>query len=286
MTCARFWCRLLVAMGCAIMALEEAHAQGGLSPAASLVDRPGVLIIAHRGDSRVAPENTLPAFASAVKAKADLVELDYHHTADGVPIVLHDGTLERTTDAKVKFGGDKIAVASKSLADLKRLDAGRWLSATFAGTQLPTLSEALDIIQAGSMTLIERKAGDPATCVRLLDEKGLLDRVVVQSFDWDYLAGCHRLAPGLMLAALGDKELTAERLDKIAQSGAAIVGWNEKSATPAAIAAIHARGMKAWVWTVDDESRIRQLVAAKANGIISNRPAVTRVIVEQALSGR
>ena len=67
--------------------------------AAKLVEQPKILIIAHRGDSKLAPENTLPAFASAVKARADLVELDYFHSADGVPVVIHDATLDRTTNA-------------------------------------------------------------------------------------------------------------------------------------------------------------------------------------------
>ena len=76
--------------------------------ARSLVTKPGVLVIAHRGDSKVAPENTLPAFASAVKAGADLVELDYLHSADGVPVVFHDGELDRTTNACQLWGGEKI----------------------------------------------------------------------------------------------------------------------------------------------------------------------------------
>ena len=78
----------------------------------------------------------------------------------------------------------------------------------------------------------------------------------MQAFDWDYLAGCHELAPDLVLAALGDKELTAEKLDEIAKTGARVVGWEDKYTNAGTIAAIHARGWKAWVWTVDEPERV------------------------------
>jgi glycerophosphoryl diester phosphodiesterase len=239
-----------------------------------------VLIIAHRGDSKAAPENTLLAFESAVRVRADLVELDYLHSADGVPVVFHDDELDRTTNACSLWGGTKIKLATKTLADLKRLDAGSWFDAQFAGTPIPTLAEALAVIQAGSMTLIERKEGDAATCVELLKQKNLLDQVVVQAFDWDFLADCHRLAPRLVLGALGNKELTPEKLDKVAKTGASAVGWSDEHIDAAGIAAIHGRGWKAWVWTVDDPKRAVTLVEAGADGIITNVPAEMRRVVE------
>ena len=185
--------------------------------AAELVARSGILVIAHRGDSKVAPENTLPAFASAVKAGADLVELDYYHSADGVPVVCHDADLDRTTDATTLWGGTKLKLTAKNLSELKQLDAGSWFGKRFAGTRIPTLAEALDTIQAGSVTLVERKGGDPATCIELLNQKKMLEQVVVQSFDWDYLAECHRLAPKLALAALGNN--SRPRLESLGLDG-------------------------------------------------------------------
>jgi glycerophosphoryl diester phosphodiesterase len=260
--------------------------KAALGSAAQRVGKPGVLIIAHRGDSKVAPENTLPAFASAVQAKADLVELDYYHSADGVPVVFHDSDLDRTTNAVSLWGGAKIKITSKSLAELRLLDAGSWFRPQFAGTRVPTLAEALDTIQTGSITLVERKGGDPATCVGLLKQKKLLDGVVVQAFDWEFLAGCHRLAPELPLAALGHKEFKADKLDEIDKTGARIVGWEDRFTSDSTIAAIHARGWKAWVWTVDSPERAVQLVQAKIDGIITNRPALVRSAVEAALAPR
>ena len=154
-------------------------ADAAVSTAVERVGAPRILVIAHRGDSKVAPENTLPAFASAVDAGSDLVELDYLHSADGIPMVFHDKNLDRTTNSRALWGDTEIELSSKTLAELRLLDAGAWFDRRFAGTRILTLDEALDTIQAGAMTLIERKGGDPATCVELIERKGLLDGVVV-----------------------------------------------------------------------------------------------------------
>lgn len=275
-------------LGVAILAANQqpALADAKAPLARERVNHNGPLIIAHRGDSKVAPENTLPAFISAVKAGADLVELDYLHSADGVPVVFHDKHLDRTTNAKKLWGGEKIELTGKSLAELEQLDAGLWFGEKFKGTKLPRLDESIDAIQNGSMTLIERKHGDAATCVKLLRDKKLIDNVVVQAFDWDYLADCHKLAPELVLGALGHEEVTAEKLDQVAKTGAKVVGWEDKYTTPETIRQIHDRGWKAWVWTVDDPARAVALVAAGADGIITNRPADVRRAVEAAQAAK
>lgn len=185
-----------------------------LSPVAATVDTPRVLVIAHRGDSKVAPENTLPAFASAVQVGVDFVELDYYHSADGALVVCHDKTLDRCTDACQKWGGKKIPLAARSLAELRSLDAGNWFDPKFAGTRIPTLEEAFDVIQPGSMTLIERKDGDAAACVKLLKRKQVVPRVAVQAFDWDYLADLHQLSPEVVLVRWATSSLRPRDLPR------------------------------------------------------------------------
>ena len=246
-----------------------------------LVNSDGVLVIAHRGDSHAFPENTLPAFAAAVQAGANLVELDYHHTADGVPIVMHDDTLDRTTDATERFEAQHIQVKNEPLQRIRQLDAGAWKGEQFRGVRVPTLDEALTVIQNGSTTLIERKAGDAATCVELLRRRGLVDSVVVQSFDWDFLTECHRLEPRLVLGALGGRELTPEKLDQIAATGAQLVVWYHESLDEKAIQAIHDRGWHAWAFTVDDPQRVEHLIDIGLDGIITNVPAVMVDLVER-----
>jgi len=243
------------------------------TPAQRLVNSNRPLIIAHRGNSSEAPENTLPAFQSALDAKADLVELDYYHSADGAPVVIHDEFLDRTTNAEDVLGKPKLLVGDQSLLDLQRLDAGSWFDDKFAGTKLPTLIQALDLIQTRSVTLIERKAGDAKTLVRLLDERNLTDNVVVQSFDWDYIAECRRLSPRLALCTLSGKPANDDQIRAAAATGADVIVWNHEKIGRPQIEMIHRLGKKAWVYTVDETPRAKALITGGIDGIITNCPS-------------
>lgn len=283
---ARAWVSLIAAgfLSAGAAATEPAPA----SPAAQLIARPGPLVIAHRGFSRQAPENTLPAFRLALAARADLVELDYHHAADGVPVVLHDSTLDRTTDATNRWAATNLPVRLRRVDELASLDAGRWFAPAFAGVRVPTLVEALETIQAGGAALIERKAGDAETLVNLLRARGWLGQVVVQSFDWDFLRAARRLAPDLILGALGppstrsgrkltdeEKVLTPEYLAEIRALGAQLVVWN-RQVTAAAAAHARAAGLRVWVYTINDPAEAAALVALGVDGIITDDPAAVR----------
>lgn len=257
-------------------------AAADLTPAQKLIATPRVLITAHRGNSSVRPENTLPAFQSALDAKADLVELDYYHSADGVPVVIHDEFLDRTTNSEGILGQAKLIVGDFSLADLRKLDTGSWFDAAFAGTRLPTLVESLDLIQTRSVTLIERKAGDPATLVQLLEEKKLTDHVVVQAFDWEFISACRKLSPRLTLGTLSGKPANLEQLQAAAATGTDLIVWDHKKIGREQIAQIHQLGKKAWVYTVDEPDRAAQLIAAGIDGIITNKPAEMLQIVSKS----
>src|SRR5205085_12503809 len=130
------------------------------------------------------------------------LKVDYHPTNDVKLIVIHDSELDRTTDAARRWAQRRIKVASKTAAEIQSLDSGSWFDPKYAGTKIPLLAEALDTIQQASVTLIERKAGDPAACIKLLYEKDLINKAVVQSFDWEYLRAFHQQEPEQALAAL------------------------------------------------------------------------------------
>lgn len=253
--------------------------------APELLRSPRPLVIAHRGYSGAAPENTLPSFAAATLAGADMVELDYHHTADGAPIVLHDATLDRTTDAPARWGGERLRVADRTVAELQTLDAGRWFDARFAGTRLPLLAEALDAIAPHALTLVERKHGDARTGVEFLRRRGEINRVVVQSFDWDYLRDFHALAPEQVLGALGpvaradgaplteeEKRLGPVQLERLAAVGASVAVWSHIHVTADSVREAHARGLKVWVYTVNDLATARHVLALGVDGVITNHP--------------
>jgi glycerophosphoryl diester phosphodiesterase len=237
------------------------------------------LVIAHRGASREAPENTLPAFRAALALGVDMVEFDYSESADGVPVAFHDSELDRLTDACAVWGESKIRLATKTLAELKSLDAGRWFAPEFSGTRIPTLEEAIDAILAGSLPLVERKAGDADAFMELVTRRGYIGRMAVMAFDWEFLADCRRRSDVLTIGALGEKDLTPRQLDEIQSLGAAFVGWNNDHITEAMIEAIHARGLQAWVWTVDDQRRAAELIDWGIDAITTNAPAAIKAVV-------
>ncbi|MCX8090140.1 MAG: glycerophosphodiester phosphodiesterase family protein [Verrucomicrobiae bacterium] len=268
------------------MAANLKSAESAESPAEALLRSGRPLVIAHRGYSAVAPENTLPSFQLAKAAAPDLIELDYHHARDGVPVVIHDETLDRTTDAVAKWGGSKIRVDSRTAGELQTLDAGKWFDPRFAGTRLPTLREAVAFIQKDHVTLIERKAGDPTTLVKLLREHGWVNQLVVQSFDWEFLTGLHQLEPKQVLGALGppskrdgrrltdaEKALSVEWIDGAVKTGARIVVWNRQVSGETVVAA-HARGLKVWVYTINEPALAEQLLELGVDGIITDNPAL------------
>lgn len=238
------------------------------------------LVIAHRGDSKAAPENTLPAFESALAVGAEGVELDFHHSADGIPVVIHDETLDRTTNAQHWWAGTEIPVASKALAALRQLDAGQWFADRFTGTLIPTLEEALAVIVPRAICMLERKAGDPGTDIGLLERMNVVPGVVMTSFDWDYLGACHRLSAQLALGALGEQELTDSRCRAARAVGALLVGWNQEHLTAAQIDCARAHGLLVWAWTVDEPARAVQLVQQGVSGIITNLPALMKQTLE------
>lgn len=277
----------------ALVAADAAH------KAEKLLTLQRPLVIGHRGFAAAAPENTLPSFKLALAAAADLVELDYYHTRDGVPVVIHDADLDRTTDSVKRWGSRKTRVESKTAAELRSLDAGSWKDSQFAGAQLPLLTEALDLIQSNGVTLIERKAGDPATCVKLLTDRNLMNEVIVQAFDWEFLRGVHALEPAQILGALGppatqagrklsegEKKLNAEWIEKVRDSGARLVVWN-KMLDRAAVETAHRRGLKVWVYTINDAETANHLLDLGVDGIISDNPVlIWRTLALRASAAR
>jgi glycerophosphoryl diester phosphodiesterase len=267
-------------------ALATSVAASTNSPVAELLRGARPLVIAHRGYSAIAPENTTIAFERALAAGADLIELDYHHTRDGHLVVLHDDTLDRTTDATNRWGGSRIRIGEQHLDRLRTLQAGLWFKPPHPQVALPTLEEALAVIQPRGVTLIERKAGEAAACAKLLRERDLINRVVVQAFDWDYLRDFRRLEPQQVLGALGppstrqgrklgelEKPLGPDWLDEIKSFGGQIAVWN-KLVDAAAVKAAHERGLKVWVYTINDEATARLLLRAGVDGIITDNPAL------------
>jgi glycerophosphoryl diester phosphodiesterase len=236
------------------------------------VARPAV--IAHRGASGEAPENTPAAFRRALALGVDGVELDVHLSSDGEPVVIHDPRLDRTTDGHG-------LVTEHSLASIRALDAGRWFGEAFTGERLPTLAEALDLLRPVRV-VIEIKNGPiyhvgiAARVAAVVREVGH-PNVTVSSFDHPVLLEV-RAASLLPTAVL----FVARPVDPVRlarDAGAACVHPQWAFATPDLVAAAHAAGLCVEAWTVDDPPLIRGLIAAGADGIMSNHPARLQAVL-------
>ncbi|WP_082558867.1 glycerophosphodiester phosphodiesterase family protein [Kitasatospora sp. MBT66] len=244
-----------------------------LAPGAFL-RQPGapLTVIAHRGASSAAPENTLLSDEVARRAGADWIENDVQPSRDGVPHVLHDDTVDRTTNGTGR-------VRDLTAAQLGALDAGAWFAPTTAGARVPTLAAQLDDLRTrGGSLLLEIKGphtrDEVSRIVKDIRDRGMAGRVFVQSFETDALRYTRELAPelplGLLRASLdADPVAVARDLGLSAYNPADTA----LATRPEVVAALHAAGVAVNAWTVDAPARWKALDTAGVDGIITNRPA-------------
>ncbi|MBP7053176.1 MAG: hypothetical protein KBE65_19390 [Phycisphaerae bacterium] len=230
------------------------------------------VVVAHRGFSAAAPENTIAA-CNAARGFADGVEFDVRVTSDNQLILMHDDTVDRTTDG---IG----TVAGMTLAELRRLDAGSWFSPDFSGEFVPLMSEAILATMPDMRPVIERKTGSAAAYVELIRVLKIERRVTVIAFDWDFLAEVETLAPAIQTGALGSDALTLTEIKGIQSRGIDLIDWEHSTVTPETIGLVHAYGMELYVWTVDDADRMATLIGLGIDGITTNDPELARELVE------
>ncbi len=232
------------------------------------------LVVAHRGASAAAPENTLAAQELARRAGADLIETDGQISKDGVPYVMHDSTVDRTTDGT----GDLTTLTS---AQLDALDAGSWFSPGYAGERVPTLrAQGADLKARGGRLLLEiKRAASKDQVARMLDAlraAGVLtpDRVFVQSFSKQHLIWARELAPGLPRGYL-TSTLDADPVGVVQELG--LTAYNPSATAlatrPSVVADLHRAGVATMVWTVDQPAQWKTLESLGVDAIITNRPA-------------
>lgn len=233
-------------------------------------------VVAHRGASKEAPENTLAAFRRAIELNADLLECDVYLSADGVPVLLHDGTLNRTTNGSG-------SITSLTLEQIKQLDAGSWKGADFAGEKIPTLEELLELAKGKAQVLIEIKQAGQATVaatVAAIRKTGMTNNVVIQSFNPESVKLAAQLAPDIPRALLlndpGIRNAAvagAFIVKQVLESGANAVSIHYAAITPELVRYLHSRGIAVFVWTVDDRYYLQRMITAGVDAIITNDPA-------------
>ncbi len=237
-----------------------------------------MLNIAHRGASGTFPENTLSAFRAAIDAGADMCELDVQLTRDGAVVVIHDETVERTTDGKGE-------VAELTLEELKRLDAGAKFKGTIkAGAlkgveRIPTLDEVFSVTTGKCGLNIEIKAGGLEHQVaQIMQARNALGDSIVSSFDWEYLKKIQALNFNIRVALLADEKPVDLMMNAVAMRAHAInPRWDMVTAD--LCKAAHERGLKLYTWTVDADARMRALAECGVDGIMTNYPERLRTVV-------
>lgn len=240
----------------------------------------GPIIIAHRGASGYAPENTIAAFEKAIELRADMIELDVHLTKDGVVVVIHDETLDRTTN---KTG----LVKDYNWDEIKDADAGSWKGEEFKGEKLPTLDESIKHINGRVKLLIEIKDGGDfypgleKAVWEVVKANNAQSWCEVQSFSQDAVEIFHSLNTGLPLYKLvvGNIPVLPVHVDIKLKGGGVLkykeytgVNPNKKFVRKRIVKKLHARGQKIYVWTVNKEEDMKKIVEKGVDGIITNYP--------------
>lgn len=235
-----------------------------------------LLIIAHRGDSAHWPENTLPAFRSALEVGADLVEFDVQLTKDAHVVVIHDPVLDRTTTGKGKVG-------ERALAEIRALSAGypERFGRRHADVRVPTLAEALAAMKGRTRVMIEIKResvtsdaddGIEARTIREVQRAGMADDVALISFERRALLRCRRLAPEIKRGHVFHRAEPDEVIAGAREIGSDLVMPEKTMLSEALRDQCRGASLKVATWVVDESEELRALLRFDLYGVASNRP--------------
>jgi glycerophosphoryl diester phosphodiesterase len=248
------------------------------------------LIIAHRGASGSRPENTLSAFSRALEIGVDRIEMDLRQTIDGEVVVIHDKTIQRTTNG---WG----SVRKLSLNRLRKYSAGSWFHHSYSEEKVPTLKEVLELVNGRATLLLEVKNGSPyhhgieANIVKLVNEYQANSWCIVQSFN-DRIINNFRSLPQFntdlqkLFAAFipvapfyGGSKFTYKRLRRYAY--ASEVNINHNYVTTRVVRKVHAMGKKVNVWTVNESEELSRFVKMGVDGIITDYPERLKTLLQE-----
>ena len=234
--------------------------------------RPKFIRIAHRGASGIAPENTFSAFKSAIENGVDAIELDLQGTADNQIVVIHDSTLDRTTD----MNG---LIKQTTLKKIKQADAGSWFDQKFAGETIPTLSEVLSFAVDKTISVLEIK--DPRITKGVVEnvcKLDMLNRVIIISFDFSTIEVVRSLEPristGMLIGGHDVSPCPIQLCQTLCSIGSNLLNVSHQLITPEFAYEVRRRGVTLWCWTVDDIDRMRELFSYGVQGITSNHPEI------------
>lgn len=234
-----------------------------------------VYIIAHRGASGYRPENTIAAFDKAIELNADYIELDVQMSKDGELVVIHDRTVNRTTNG---FG----SIKDLHLSDLKKLDAGSWYHPKFQHEKIPTLKEVLSRYSQNIRMLIElkdpilyqgieKKLAEELTKAKLHKRKD--ESVIVQSFDYSSIKRFHQLLPHVPTGILTQTQLNATTIKKIS-TYCQFINTHYLAVHSNYLKIVKEKGLKSFAWTVNSKEAYNRAAMCGFHGIITDFPDI------------
>jgi glycerophosphoryl diester phosphodiesterase len=238
---------------------------------AILLARPGqaqrVNVIGHRGASTLAPENTLASFKKAIDLGVDFLELDVWNSLDDSLMVIHDQTIDRTTNGTGMVPGMYFSV-------LRHYSAGAWFSPAFASERIPTLREVLALAKQYNMKSAPEIKNKNVTTeiVALIDSMGMSGTVIVTSFYLDALIRVKQLDPSIRVLYYVDP-VTTQAIDTLAAIGGSVIGSGSGN-TQAMIDYTHSKGLEFWPWTIDSTTDMLKYMSQHVDAIITNYPQV------------
>jgi len=249
---------------------------------------PAAWAIGHRGFPTAAPENTLESFERAIEAGADMVEFDVALTKDGVPVVIHDAKVGRTTDGKG-------TVSEMDWEELRKLDAGRWFSREFAGERIPSLEEVLELTAHRISLNVEIKeeavtkavdGGVEAKVVQTLEKFGLVEFTVVSSFSRLAIERVKKLAPTQSTALLLPRAPAKGVRAILAPHGADALHVSTSGLTEKLVKEARAEGIPLRIYTVNGGPQMREYLDWGVDGIFTDRiDQLVAVLKSTASSG-
>lgn len=230
-----------------------------------------MLLIAHRGASGHAPENTLASFKRALAFGAKAIEFDVHQTKDGELVVIHDDDLRRVARKKLRVG-------ALTLPELSAYDVGSWFAKDFAGERVPTLEQVYDLCQDSAELHLEIKHGSKIypgierNVVEFLRRRRALSTTLISSFDHRALVNVRDIEPKARLGYLLGIALTPRSFREMKGLKAESLNCNVRQVNPRRVAACHHLGLNVLVYTVNTQKEVDRLGTMKVDGVFTNFP--------------
>ncbi len=234
---------------------------------------------AHRGDNRNAPENTLPAIALAVEKQVQQIEFDVQRTIDGHLVIMHDATVDRTTNGSGK-------VEQLTFEQIRALDAGSWFSDEFTGTRVPTLEEVLELIPHTILCNVHLK-GDPqlgADTAKVIATVNRLDHCFL-ACTLEMAAEAKKVAPNIMICNMSRQGFNRKAyIDQTIEAGAAFIQLFHGNGTAGLsedVARLHSHNIRVNWYGASEEPLIRSLIAAGVDYILTDNVDLCLSIVNE-----